>query len=67
MKTFIGAAAFVLLGACHEIPQDAPKSFAGKSETRPYAAAPFDGDKAAYEEAMARRADYQDDYLRVPK
>jgi hypothetical protein len=67
MKTFIGAAAFVLLSACHEIPQDAPKPFAGKSETEPYAAAPFNGDKAAYEKAMAKRVEYQNEYLRVPK
>jgi hypothetical protein len=66
MKTFIGAAALLLLGACHEIPQDARKSFAGQSETKPYAAAPFNGDKAAYEEAMAKRADTQNEYLRMP-
>ena len=67
MKTFIGAAAWVVLAACHEIPQDARKPFAGASETRLYDAAPFDGDKARHEETMAARAQHQDEYLRMPK
>jgi hypothetical protein len=55
----------LLVAACHEIPQDAHKSFAGPSETKPYAGPKFKGDKAAYEKAMAERADTQDEYLRT--
>ena len=39
----------LVFAACSEIPQDAPKPFAGKDETRSYAGAPFNGDKALYE------------------
>ena len=67
MKTFICAAALVLLAACHEIPQDSRKPFAGESETKLYGAAPFNGDKAAFEQAMAKRADEQNEYVRMPK
>lgn len=55
-------AAGLVLAACEEIPQDAPKPFAGKDETRSYAGAPFDGDKTRYEKALAERARTQDDY-----
>ena len=65
MKAFIGAAALVLLAACHEIPQDAVKPFAGESEAKSYSAATFNGDKAVYEKAMAKRAETQNEYLRT--
>ena len=66
MKIFIAFAASVLLAACSEIPQDGVKPFAGEKETKSYAGAVFNGDKARYEKALAERADTQNEYLRVP-
>jgi hypothetical protein len=50
------------LAACNEIPQDAAKPYAGKTDTKPYAEDQWKGDKAKYEKALADRAKYQDDY-----
>ncbi|MGE5093506.1 MAG: hypothetical protein ACM3SO_00100 [Betaproteobacteria bacterium] len=58
-------AAALLLAACHEIPQDAPKPYAGKEDTKAYAGDLFKGDKAKYEQALAKRADYENEYLRT--
>ena len=60
----IAAAAFVV-AACHEIPQDAAKPYAGKEDTKAYAGDKFKGDKAAYEQAMAQRAQTQNEYVRT--
>jgi len=57
----IAAAAFVV-AACHEIPQDAAKPYAGKEDTKAYAGDMFKGDKAKYEKALAQRAAFQNDY-----
>ena len=57
----IAAAAFVV-AACHEIPQDAAKPYAGKEDTKAYAGDMFKGDKMAYEKALDQRAQYQNDY-----
>jgi hypothetical protein len=57
-------AAGVLLAACHEIPQDAPKPYAGKEDTKAYAGDLFKGDKAKYEQTLAERSKFQDDYQR---
>lgn len=66
MRTCIGAAlAALALAACHEIPQDAPKPYAGKEDTKAYAGDLFKGDKAKYEQALAQRAEYQNEYLRT--
>jgi hypothetical protein len=65
MKMLVAAAAVTVLAACHEIPQDAAKSFAGESETRSYVGARFNGDKAIYEKTLAERADVQNEYLRT--
>jgi hypothetical protein len=67
MKAVIAAAATVLLAACSEIPQDAPKPFAGEEETKSYAGGEFDGDKALYEKTLAKRAATQNEYLRIPE
>jgi hypothetical protein len=48
------------LAACGEIPQDKP--YAGKEDTKPYAGDMFKGDKAKYEQTLAKRADFQNDY-----
>jgi hypothetical protein len=60
----LGAAA-VLLGACHEIPQDAAKPYAGKEDTKAYAGDRFKGDKQKYETTLADRAKFQNEYLRT--
>ena len=57
-------AAFVL-SACGEIPQDAPKPYAGKEDTKAYAGDTFKGDKQKYEQSLAKRADYQNEYVRT--
>jgi len=59
----IGLAA--ALAACGEIPQDAAKPYAGKEDTKAYAGDKFKGDKAKYEQALAKRADYQNEYTRA--
>jgi hypothetical protein len=58
-------AAALALAACHEIPQDARKSFAGEAETKAYTGARFNGDRALYEKTLAERADTQNEYLRT--
>ena len=58
-------AAAVMLAACHEIPQDAPKPYAGKEDTKAYAGDLFKGDKAKYEQALAERANYENEYVRT--
>jgi hypothetical protein len=54
------------LTACHEIPQDAPKPYAGKADDKAYAGDLFKGDKVAFEKALAARAQNQNEYLRMP-
>ena len=54
-----------LVAGCNEIPQDAAKPYAGKEDTKPYAGDRFKGDKAKYEQAMAERANYQNEYARA--
>ena len=57
--------AALLVAGCHEIPQDAPKPYAGKEDTKAYAGDRFKGDKARYEKTLADRANYQNEYLRT--
>ncbi len=63
-RLFAGAAALWLI-SCGEIPQDAPKPYAGKEDTKAYAGDLFKGDKAKYEKHLAERANYQNEYLRT--
>jgi hypothetical protein len=66
-RTLVATAlAAALAAACHEIPQDAPKSYAGKEDVQPYAGDLFKGDKAKFEQALATRAQNQNDYQRDP-
>jgi len=58
-------AAALALAACHEIPQDAPKPYAGKEDTKAYAGDRFNGDKAKYEKALADRAQNENEYIRT--
>jgi len=64
-KALFAVAAALALGACHEIPQDAPKSYAGKEDTKAYAGDLFKGDKDKYEKALAQRAQSQNEYIRT--
>ena len=48
------AIAALLLAACNEIPQDAPKPYAGKEDTKAYD-----------EKTLAERANHQNEYLRT--
>jgi len=65
MKTLIAVVAAALLAACHELPQDAAKTYAGKEDTKAYASDRFKGDKQKYESTLAERANYQNEYLRT--
>ena len=56
--------AILALVSYSEIPQDAPKPYAGKEDTKPYAGDLFKGDKAKYEKTLADRAGYQDERAR---
>ena len=65
MKTvLIAMAAAMVLAACHEIPQDAAKPYAGRTDTKAYADDRFKGDKQKYESTLAERANYQNEYVR---
>jgi hypothetical protein len=59
------AAGALALAACHEIPQDAPKPYAGKEDTKAYAGDVFKGDKDKYEKTLSKRAEYQNEYIRT--
>ena len=65
MKILYALMAAGVLAACNEIPQDAPKPYAGKADTAPYSTDRFKGDKRAYEATLAERANYQNEYLRT--
>ena len=60
----LAAACAGLLAACHEIPQDKRKSFAGESEVKLERHA-FQGDKPAFDAALAKRAGHSDDYAAI--
>lgn len=65
MRTvLIATAAAMALAACNEIPQDAPKPYAGKDDIKAYAGDRFKGDKQKYESTLAERANYQNEYIR---
>jgi hypothetical protein len=65
MRPALLVAAGLVLAACNEIPQDAPKPYAGKEDTKAYASDAFKGDKQKYEQTLAERAKYQDEYQRT--
>lgn len=58
------AAAAVFTG-CTEVAQEPGKSYAGKEDSKPYASDQFKGDKAKWEQALAARAENQNDYRRA--
>lgn len=62
------AALLLTLGACSERPQVArykQGSYQGKPDTPPYQNAQFNGDKAAWDKAIATRAQAQNEYKRT--
>ena len=61
------SAGALLLAACGEIPQDAPKPYAGKADMAPYSDDRWKGDKAKYDKALADRAGFQDDYQAIKR
>lgn len=65
----VAAAALALaLAACGERPQVVDYKqgkYAGKPDTPAYQAAPFNGDRAAWERALATRAQGQNEYQRI--
>jgi hypothetical protein len=67
MKAALTAAvlAAALAAGCHEIPQDAPKSYAGKDDVKPYAGDLFKGDKQKFEQALDKRALNQNEYVHI--
>lgn len=58
-------AAALALAACHEIPQDAPKPYAGKDDVKPYAGDMFKGDKQKFDQTLADRTRTQNEYMRT--
>ena len=65
MRALLAVSLAVGLAACGETPQDAAKPYAGKEDTKAYAGDVFKGDKAKYEQALAKRANYQNEYSRA--
>jgi hypothetical protein len=72
MKRFAVAAALVAfavgLSACGERPQVIQYKqgvYQGKPYSQPYQGAPYNGDKAAWERAVAQRAQAQNEYKRT--
>ena len=66
MKRILGGfVAAIVLASCGEIPQNAPKPYAGRPDEKPYAGDRFKGDKAKYEQALAERANYQNEMARA--
>ena len=62
----LAGVAFFVAG-CSERPQVAQYkqgTYQGKPDTPPYQNAPFNGDKAAWDRAMATRAQNQNEYTR---
>ncbi len=62
------ASLLVTLAACGERPQVVnykQGTYQGKPDTPPYANPPFNGDKAAWERALATRAQAQNEYKRT--
>ena len=58
------AAAAVFAG-CTEIAQEPGKSYAGKADDKAYAGDQYKGDKQKWEQALAARANNQNDHQRT--
>jgi hypothetical protein len=67
LAAIVLAGVALLAGGCSERPQVAQYkqgTYQGKPDTPPYQAAPFNGDKAAWDRALATRAQNQNEYTR---
>jgi hypothetical protein len=58
-------AAAAAISGCSEVAQEPGKAYAGKEDAKPYAGDLFKGDKAKWEQALAVRNQYQNDYSRA--
>ena len=67
MRALLVVAAGLALAACSEIPQEAAKPYAGKEDVAAYAGDAFKGDRQKYEQTLAKRAEYQNEYVRTGK
>ena len=65
MRMLLAVPLALAIAACGETTQDAGKSYAGKEDTKSYAGDTFKGDKQKYEQSLAKRADYQNEYVRT--
>lgn len=66
--TVAAVALALVLAACGERPQVVnykQGKYAGKPDTPAYAAAPYNGDRAEWERALATRAQAQNEYQRI--
>jgi hypothetical protein len=64
----VAMVAVALLSACGERPQVVEYkqgNYQGKPDTPAYGNAPFNGDKAAWEKALAQRNQNQNEYKRI--
>jgi hypothetical protein len=64
----VAGALLLAVAACSERPQVAQYkqgTYQGKPDTPPYSNAPFNGDKAAWDKAIATRAQSQNEYKRT--
>jgi len=53
------------LAGCTELSQEPARSYAGKEDAKPYAGDQFKGDKQKWEQALAARANNQNDHQRT--
>ena len=68
LAAIVLAGVALLAAGCSERPQVAQYkqgTYQGKPDTPPYQAAPYNGDKAAWDKAMATRAQSQNEYKRT--
>ncbi len=66
--TIVALASVVLFAGCGERPQVLEYKqgkYQGKPDTPAYSNAPFNGDKAAWEKALAQRNQGQNEYKRI--
>jgi len=64
----IGACTAMMLGGCGERPQVITYkqgTYQGKPDQKPYAGAPFDGNQAAWDNALKTRNQAQNEYKRI--
>ena len=64
----LAGAALLGLSACSEVPQVTvyeQGQYRGKSDTRPWEGTEFNGDRAAWEQALKQRARGQSEYNRI--